>query len=128
MGDGKTPTVNQQIKQAVGQLGERLAAEHLEGLGFTVLDRNWRCDRGEIDIVARRAELLVFCEVKTRRSTRYGGPLEAVTPTKARRLRWLAARWSGEHGEHATEFRIDVIGVLLQRGRDPHVTHIEAAA
>ena len=72
--------------QALGDYGERIAAAHLIAAGMTILDRNWRCPEGEIDIVARDGDALVVCEVKTRRGNGFGGPLEAINPVKAQRL------------------------------------------
>ena len=86
--------------KTVGGYGERVAAQRLVAAGMVVLDRNWRCDAGEIDLVLRDGSTLVVCEVKTRSSVHYGHPLEAVTPVKAARLRRLAARWLAEHDVH----------------------------
>ena len=98
--------------RALGEYGERLASRYLLAQGCTILDRNWRCARGEIDIVAMDGGCLVVCEVKTRSSTTFGTPVEAVTPAKAARLRRLAGRWLAAHGvAHATA-RIGVIGLL----------------
>ena len=80
-------------KDALGRYGEDLAAQYLEDLGLVILDRNWRCSAGELDVIARDGDSLVVCEVKTRRSERYGAPVEAVSPRKMRRLRILALRW-----------------------------------
>src|ERR1700761_2233127 len=85
-------------KDALGQHGEQLAAQHLEENGFRVLDRNYRCAEGELDIVAAEHRTLVAVEVKTRSGLRYGTPLEAVTPQKRRRLRRLAVHWVVSHG------------------------------
>src|SRR5205085_1544696 len=85
--------------------------------GLRVLDRNWRCREGELDIVARDGDALVFCEVKTRRGTGFGHPVEAVTPTKQRRLRTLAQRWLAAHDEHAPDLRFDVVGILVRPAR-----------
>jgi putative endonuclease len=79
---------------------------------MTILDRNWRCELGEIDIVARDGHVLVICEVKTRRGLDYGSPSEAVTWRKARRLRRLAMRWLDTHDCHPREVRVDVVSVL----------------
>lgn len=115
--------------RAVGDRGEDLACAHLERLGWQVVERNWRCREGEIDVVARdRGGELVFCEVKTRRSTRLGHPLEAVGHAKARRLRALAWAWLAAHDERPGRFRIDLIGVLAQPGRSPQLEHLEAVA
>src|SRR2546430_14272247 len=87
----------------VGSYGERMAVRHLVAEGLVLLDRNWRCSAGEIDIVAREGDVLVFCEVKTRRTTRFGTPAEAVVATKVRRLRRLAAQWLATSGLNPNE-------------------------
>jgi putative endonuclease len=110
-------------KDAVGKYGEDLAARHLVGAGFTVLARNWRCTAGEIDIVARDGEVLVIAEVKTRTSTAYGMPAEAVTPRKADKLRELALMWLREHPGGGAEVRFDVVGVLLPRSGSAQLEH-----
>ena len=111
-------------RRALGRFGEAYAARHLVDRGMVVLDRNWRCDAGEIDLVLRDGRVLVVCEVKTRSSTAYGSPLEAVTSAKAERLRRLAARWLAEHRLRPDEVRIDLVGVLAAPGRSPEVEHI----
>jgi putative endonuclease len=111
-------------RQALGRYGERLAARHLVEQGMVLLDRNWRCDVGEIDLVLRDGRVLVVCEVKTRTSTAFGHPLEAVTEAKADRLRDLSVRWVAEHGVRPDGVRIDLVGVLMQpRGR-PVLEHV----
>lgn len=109
-------------KDVRGRFGEQLAVDHLQAQGLVVLDRNWRCDIGELDIVARDGDTLVVCEVKTRSGTDYGSPLEAVTEAKAARLRRLAGRWLHDHGVRPAGVRIDVVGVL-RRPRGPAVVH-----
>jgi putative endonuclease len=111
----------------LGVRGEQIAAAYLAGSGLRLLDRNWRCREGELDIVAREGDALVFCEVKTRRAVGYGHPVEAVTPAKQRRLRMLAHRWLAAHDEHAPDLRFDVVGVLVRPGRPALVTHLRAA-
>jgi putative endonuclease len=100
----------------LGASGERRAAQWYEAEGYEVLDRNWRCPDGELDLVARRGPTLVFCEVKTRRTTRFGQPFEAVTSTKQARIRRLAARWLRERGASlglwSPLIRFDVASVL----------------
>jgi putative endonuclease len=103
-------------RKAVGGYGERLASRHLERRGMVVLDRNWRCAEGEIDIVARDGTTLVVCEVKCRTSTRYGTPFEAITPAKAQRLFRLGVRWARAHGLGFVDLRVDVVTVLIGRG------------
>jgi putative endonuclease len=111
----------------LGAHGEQIAAAYLTDAGLRLLDRNWRCREGELDLVAREGDALVFCEVKTRRAVGYGHPVEAVTPAKQRRLRTLAHRWLAAHEEHAPELRFDVVGVLMRPGRPALVTHLRAA-
>ena len=98
-------------KDAIGRYGEQLAAHHLHRTGLTLLARNWRCAAGEVDIVARDGDVLVFCEVKTRRSDAYGAPAEAVTARKQMRLRTLALRWLDARGARADQLRFDVASV-----------------
>jgi putative endonuclease len=111
-------------KDAVGRYGEDVAARHLTDAGLVVLERNWRCREGEIDIVAREGDVLVLCEVKTRRSTTYGTPLEAVTDRKAARQRVLAARWLEDRGVHPRAVRFDVVGVLASGQGAATVQHV----
>lgn len=111
-------------KDALGRFGEDVAARHLEARGMTVLARNWRCDLGELDIIATDGPCLVICEVKTRRDDRYGAPVEAVSPRKVRRLRRLVLRWLDEQGVYAPSLRFDVVGVLQPRVGGPQVTHL----
>src|SRR5829696_6815525 len=86
------------VKVLLGRFGEDLAVRHLEAAGLQVLDRNWRCAEGEIDIVAAEGDTLVVCEVKTRTGTGFGDPAEAVVGAKAARLRRLALRWLAARG------------------------------
>ena len=112
----------------IGALGEQLAVEHLTSLRLTVLDRNWRCRYGELDIIAAdgATRTAVFVEVKTRTSDLFGGVEQAVTPEKVRRLRRLAGLWlAGQDGSWA-KVRIDVIGVRIGRQRTPEITHVQA--
>ena len=111
-------------KDALGQQGEQLAAEYLEQAGLQVVDRNWRCAEGEIDIVAVRDRVLVVCEVKTRSGRRYGTPLEAVSYRKLARLRRLAVRWVSAHEVMYDEIRIDVIGVLRMPSGEFDLEHV----
>lgn len=108
----------------LGRRGEELAARHLTSLGMVLLDRNWRCAAGEIDLVLRDGRVLVICEVKTRSSTSYGTPLEAVDARKAERLRRLGARWLRAHDCHPDDVRVDLVGVLAPRGGPVEVEHV----
>lgn len=111
-------------RASLGAYGEKVAARHLEEQGMVLLDRNWRCDAGEIDLVLRDGRALVVCEVKTRSSNDYGSPLEAVDGAKAQRLRRLAARWIEATGFHPPEVRIDLVGVLRGRTGAAQVDHV----
>ncbi len=99
-------------RRELGEWGEGRVAAWYEANGYTVVDRNWRCRQGELDLVARRGRVVVFCEVKTRSSTAFGAPVEAVTRTKQARLRVLAARWLENSDVVAREIRFDVASVL----------------
>ncbi len=98
---------------AVGRSGEDLAASWYESQGYEVVARNWRCREGELDIVARRARLVVFCEVKARTSEVFGLPAEAVGPVKQAKLRRLAALWFANGArENAVGARENAVGVV----------------
>jgi putative endonuclease len=111
-------------KDNLGRCGEQAAVEYLERAGLRILDRNWRCAEGEIDIVAAERQVLVICEVKTRSSTRYGSPLEAISPRKRARLRRLAIRWLVAHGVLFDEVRIDVIGLVRDQAGSYQLEHV----
>ncbi len=111
-------------KDVLGRQGEELAAGFLAEAGLVVLERNWRCKDGEIDIVALDGRTLVICEVKTRSGIRFGTPLEAVTRPKARRLRKLAVLWVNAHGLIFEAIRIDIVGVLRSVSGDFTIEHV----
>ncbi|MEU0107338.1 YraN family protein [Streptomyces sp. NPDC006251] len=117
-------------RSAMGRYGETLAARRLAEAGLTVLERNWRSGRsGEIDIVARDGDVLVVCEVKTRREGPFEHPMAAVTRQKADRLRDLAERWIQAHGGAPPGgVRIDVVGVLLPARGAAVVEHVRGVA
>jgi putative endonuclease len=120
--------VRMRAKDAVGAYGERVAERFLLDAGLVVLERNWRCPFGEIDIVAREGDCLVVCEVKTRSSPAFGHPVEAVTAVKAGRLRVLALEWVKTRGVRPREIRIDVVSVLRSAQGAATVTHLRAVA
>lgn len=115
-------------RRALGQFGEGLAARELERRGLEVLDRNWRCRQGEIDIVATDHGVLVVCEVKTRRSDRYGSAVQAITPAKASRLYRLGFAWRDAHAWPPGSLRLDVVTVLAARRTAPRITHYAGLA
>ena len=99
-------------RQQLGAAGEARVAHHYEERGYTVLDRNWRCRDGEIDIVLRHGRTLVICEVKTRSSAAFGTPAEAVTAKKQAKLRLLARQYLAGSTFRPREIRFDVAAVL----------------
>ena len=112
----------------VGAYGERRAVEYrVHEAGMQVLDRNWRCPDGEIDIVARDGPALVFVEVKTRRDLTFGPPEESVVVEKRLRLRRLATQWLAQSSLHPPEIRFDVVSVLRPRRGPAVVEHTRAA-
>lgn len=118
------------VKDAVGRFGEQLATEHLVKAGLEVVQRNWRCRDGELDLVARDGSELVFVEVKTRSSTAFGSPAEAVDRRKAARIRRLALRWMNENRDGLAPFssvRFDVVAVVRGRGTGVRVEHLRGA-
>nr|WP_281184068.1 YraN family protein [Trichlorobacter lovleyi] len=117
-----------QRNQAVGELGERAAAEYLVSRGYSLLERNFRSRGGEVDIVAKdRDGCIVFVEVKTRRSLTYGLPQLAVTPRKQHQISKGALAWLSRNRRHDCPARFDVIAVLLQDGVAPRIEHIPNA-
>ena len=116
-------------RQSVGRLGERLAAEHLERLGYRVLARNHRTRFGELDLVACDDERIVFVEVKARRSGP-GRPLEKVDWRKQGQVRLIARAWLTETTDrpHRRDVRFDAIGVIVDAaGRLVELEHLEGA-
>lgn len=111
----------------LGRAGEQRAAEYLAQGGYDIVDRNWRCSDGEIDLVAVHGDLLTIVEVKTRSSTRYGHPFESLDRAKTDRLWRLATMWARAHPEVARGRRIRVDAVAVT-GPDPADARIEHLA
>ncbi|PRA06879.1 hypothetical protein CQ019_05890 [Arthrobacter sp. MYb229] len=98
--------------QVLGAQGEQAAADYLTAQGYTILDRNWRCKSGELDLVAADADGFVLAiEVKTRSSVRYGTGFEAITPRKYRRLQRLLIQWGQARQRYIGILRIDIVEV-----------------
>jgi putative endonuclease len=113
-------------KDQLGLDGENYAVRYLVGSGYSILARNWRCPVGEIDIIAADGSTLVFIEVKTRTSTAFGLPLEAVNWRKTEKLKALSVHWLREH-RHAGPFRFDVISIVMPKHCRPELQHVRAA-
>ena len=115
-------------RRQVGERGEDLAVAELERQGMVVLERNWQCAVGEIDIVAEELErgrrTVVFCEVKCRTGLGFGDPLEAITYAKLRKLRQLAGEWLAASKDKPEAVRIDAMGVVMLTGQAPRLTHV----
>jgi putative endonuclease len=111
-------------KDDLGRRGEDVAAQWFQQHGYTVVDRNWRCRAGELDLVVRREETTVFVEVKTRTSVAFGHPFEAITPAKAARLRRLAAEWCAVQNGGLAHLRIDAIAVIDAWSATPQIEHL----
>lgn len=114
-------------KDRLGRDGEDAAADHLRRLGLAIVERNWRCRHGEIDIVARDGRTTVFVEVKTRSTVTYGHPFEAITREKMRRLRRLAGLWMVEHDVRGP-LRIDAVAVHARRGEPMRLEHLQGVS
>lgn len=110
--------------QQLGATGEAIAARYLEGLGFQILDRNWRNRSGELDLVVRDGNTLVAVEVKTRSGTGYGNPLEAITTQKMARLRRLLLDWARAEGARGVALRVDAVGITLRGDERPRIDHL----
>lgn len=115
-------------KSQTGKMGEKLACEFLGHNGYHILERNYRCPEGEIDIVARQEDTLVFIEVRTKTSWKFGGPEESITPVKAARLRTLAAHYGQNHEGLPEARRIDVVAIQMNKnGQASRIEIIENA-
>jgi putative endonuclease len=109
--------------QQIGADGETLVTSYLQSKGVTVIARNWRIKSGEIDLVAREGDTLLFVEVKSRTSGKFGHPLEAIGPEKAFRLQRLALAWIATHDQWGTDYRIDCAAVHFRSGLRPDIEY-----
>ncbi len=114
-------------KRRLGAMGEAAVARWYEAAGYEIVDRNWRVRAGELDIVATRDRVVVFCEVKTRSSHAFGAPIEAITREKRARIRGLAAQWLEAHAQYSGQVRFDVASVLRTGSGEPAIEMFEAA-
>ncbi len=114
-------------QRTLGDQGEQVAVDYLHSLGWRVLDRNWRCPAGELDVVGYDpgAEQVVFVEVKTRATSYFGRPVEAVTPAKLRRMHRLGLAWASEHHTRLESIRVDLVGVVIAEGHVVDLEHLQ---
>jgi len=110
-------------RRDTGILGEKLARDFLSKNGYHILETNYRCPAGEVDIIARREDTLVFVEVRTKKSLEFGSPEESITPKKAERLKTVAAHYGQNHDNLPSSWRIDLIAIQLDRNN--RVSRIE---
>ena len=117
------------VPHALGRWGEGHAARFLEARGWTILARNYRFGRREVDLVVQRGELIVFVEVKTRSGGGYGEPLEAITHLKRREVEAVAGHFLRRHGLESSPIRFDALGIRIRRGPRTivEVEHVEDA-
>lgn len=115
-------------RRDTGILGEKLAKDFLKKRGYRIYETNYRCPEGEVDIVARHKDSLVFVEVRSKRSLEFGSPEESITPTKMERLRTVAAHYRQTHNNLPPLWRIDVVAVEIdQKGKPLRIEIIENA-
>lgn len=112
---------------SLGETGESIATTFLKGAGFSIVQRNFRCVCGELDIVARDGREIVFVEVKCRKNEDYGPPQLAVTPFKQRQISKAALVWLSKRRLYDAEARFDVIAIVLRDGDLPEIEHIRNA-
>lgn len=110
--------------RAFGNIGEDIAESFLKEQGYRIIERNYNTRRGEIDIIAGKDEIIAFIEVKTRSTTDYGRPEEAVTPKKKRSISRAAYYYISSHNNLKTSFRADIISIILSETHKPEITHI----
>ena len=108
----------------LGRHGESVALQHLIREGLVLIERNWTCGAGELDLVMRDGDVLVVCEVKTRSSARHGHPLEAIDDDKLERVRRLADLWCEARGVRPAGIRIDLVGVIRPRKGKSIIEHV----
>ena len=110
---------------SLGQRGEQLAAEYLKRQDYTILATNWHCKNGEIDIVAQKADTLVFVEVRTRRSESTEGAFESITPRKRSRMMAAAQAYVAAHELDHADWRVDMIGIAIPKRGAPIIEYAE---
>ncbi|UFS72724.1 YraN family protein [Geomonas sp. RF6] len=113
--------------QSLGEMGESIAVTFLKGAGFTIVERNFTCVCGELDIIAREGRTIVFVEVKCRRNRIFGPPQLAVTPFKQRQISKAALVWLSKKKLYDAEARFDVVAIVLRKDDLPEIEHVRNA-
>jgi len=115
-------------RRDTGILGEKLARSFLQEQGYHIIETNYRCSEGEIDVVARHKDSLVFIEVRTKKSLEFGSPEESITPKKIERIKATALHYQQTHSDLPQSWRIDVVAIELnQQGKPSRIELIENA-
>jgi putative endonuclease len=113
------------IRKTLGQRGEQAAVEYLKNQGYSIVETNWHCIYGEIDLIARRDATLVFVEVRTRQADTTEWAFESITPAKQKRLQNLAYVYLSAHHLQHIAWRVDLIAIAWRRNNDPIIEHVE---
>ena len=121
---GSSTLVDVARKDDLGRRGEECAALFLKKAGYRLIERNWRCPQGEIDLIVEHEGQIVFVEVKSRSSVAFGHPFEAITIDKLARLRRLAAAWCDQSATSPRRIRIDAISVIAPFASSPTIEHL----
>lgn len=119
-------TTNDQ-RRPFGQQGEKLASDHLQSRGYAIIETNWRCQHGEIDIIAHNDSAYVFVEVRSRHAETTEASFESITPRKRAKLTALAHAYLAAHNLENANWRVDVIAIALPRVGHPIIEHVEDA-
>lgn len=114
------------VKEALAQAAGKAAADYLESCGFSILDRDWKCDDQIVPLIAADRRTVVVIELRVRVGTRHGRPLDAISAGRRKTLRRLAALWMAEHGRRADQIRIDVVGLLQDSSGGFTIEHVRA--
>ncbi len=115
-------------RRETGILGEKLAGDFLGKNGYSIIETNYRCPAGEIDIIAQQRDTLVFIEVRTKKSRRFGTPEESITPAKMEKLRTVAAHYGQNRSNLPAAWRIDVVAIEMDNaGKVSRIELIENA-
>lgn len=122
----KIASVSLAHRQKLGMLGELMAARYLEMRGYRVLDQNWRCPRGEIDLIVENAGVVIGVEVKTRSDLSHGHPFEAISSMKLRRMRGVLIAWCASQGALVPALRLDAIAIVWSPGKPSTIEHLKA--